>query len=255
MAIKLKNSSDTLLYTFPDQFKLEHYHSAKRIKTVDKALQHGGDVVSDKKFELQHLSIVGTLAGISIADFETKCSELKGYIVQDNLRLYAYDSDKYFDVKGLESIDFDFLAHGGIADATILLLADPFRYYKDEDEVSSTILDSSHSFTVPNNGEIEISPVITLAGCAGLSLSEIRITNETDEDRYFEYKPAVALCNTDILEIDCKELTCKLNTVDDIAHFSGAFFNLKAGDNSIVFTGTGTCSSAVLSFTFRKRYY
>ena len=59
MGFKLRDSSNSLLYEFPDGFHLESYHMAKRSASTARALQHGGEVIGDKKHELLHLSLTG----------------------------------------------------------------------------------------------------------------------------------------------------------------------------------------------------
>ena len=108
--IYLADSGNNTLYTFPDGFHLDRYRLSKRTKSVNKAYQHGGDIIGDEKHDLQHISLVGTLGAASIALFESACTLMKQNVVKSNLRLYgAYKTDQYFDIKALESFDIEVL--------------------------------------------------------------------------------------------------------------------------------------------------
>lgn len=253
--IYLADSGNNTLYTFPDGFHLDRYRLSKRTKSVNKAYQHGGDIIGDEKHDLQHISLVGTLGAASIALFESACTLMKQNVVKSNLRLYgAYKTDQYFDIKALESADWDFLTDGGLADVNVRFLADPFRYYQNETISGHTVSGTSVGLTVHNSGDIEVSPVITLTTGVGASISKIKIENSTDRNKYFEYEPAAGLTSGGVVEIDCRSTTCKLNTVDDISHFEGAFIELQSGNNSITVTITGTPGTNTCEFKFRKRY-
>lgn len=255
MSIQIRGSGNELLYTFPVGFKLEKHTLRKRVKTSERALQHSGVIVSDKKYEMQRISLSGTLGAGSISAFETACTTMKQNLNREGVRLYCYSIDKYFDIKALESADWDFIDWGGVADVSIQLIADSFRYYQYETADPHDVVGATTSFTIANGGDMEVSPVLTFTTSAGASISKLKVENSTDSDRYFEYTPASALTVGDIVEIACIKTTCKLNAADDIAHFFGAFFELKSGDNSIVVTLTGTAGATnTLDFTFRKRY-
>lgn len=253
--IYLADSSNVELYRFPDGFHLDRYRLSKRVKSVDKVYQHSADIVGDGKHDLQHISLAGTLGAASIASFESACTLMKQNIVKSNLRLYgAYKTDQYFDIKALEDVAWDFLTDGGLADVGVRFLADPFRYYQDETSSLHTIGAASVGLTVSNAGDVEASPVITFTAGAGANSSKIKIQNDTDSDKYFEYAPASNLTSGDAVAIDCQDATCKLNTVDDILHFEGAFIELLSGDNRLTVTVTGTAGTNQLGFVFRKRY-
>lgn len=255
MSILLKDSDNVLLYTFPDGFHLDRYRLSKRAKSVDKVYQHGGDIVGDEKHDLQHISLVGTLGAASIASFESACTLMKQNVIKSNLRLYgAYKTDQYFDIKALESADWDFLTDGGLADVEVRFLADPFRYYQDATISGHTVSGASVGLTVNNAGDVEVSPVITFTAGVGACFSKLTIKNNTDSEKYFDYEPVAGLTSGDIVEIDCKNTTCKLNGNDDIAHFEGAFIELKSGNNLITATVTGVVGTNQLVFVSRKRY-
>ncbi len=110
------------------------------------------------------------------------------------------------------------------------------------------------SATVTNGGNIDVSPIITFTAGASANFSKLTIQNATDSDKYFDYEPAANLTEGDIVVVDCENTTVKLNTVDDIAHFEGAFFELLAGNNSVSVTIVGTVGTNTCAFVFRKRY-
>ena len=256
MAIVLKDNENNTLYTFPLGFHLDRYRLSKRTKSVDKAYQHGGDVVGDGKYDLQHISLVGTLGAASIASFESVCTLMKQNVVKSNLRLYgAYKTDQYFDIKGLESADWDFLTDGGLADVEVRFLSDPFRYYQDVTiSGPSDITATGQTVSVYNGGDLEVSPVI-LYTCDGTTQTTLKIMNINDSDKYFQYEGD--LVDGDQLEIDCAEATVKKNTVDVIGSvgLTSTFYSLVTGTNVIKVDITGQVGlTNTIKHTFRKRY-
>jgi len=255
--ILLKDSNNVLLYTFPLGSRLENYHLSKRVTTVDKALQHGGDVISDKKYELQHISITGVLGSTSTEAFEAACTLMKKNADKGNLRLYCYKDDQYFDIKMLEDIDFSFLDWGGAADFEVHFLASPFRLYKDETVIGPTnITASGQTVAVYNGGDIEVSPTITYV-CDGTTQTRLRITNTTNDEHYFEYSGD--LVDGDELKINCSEATVTKNGTDAIDGISTVctFYSLEAGTNIIKIEIDGAVSGTTntIKHEFRTRYF
>ncbi len=119
---------------------------------------------------------------------------------------------------------------------------------------NSFVLASLPDDTVTNGGDVEVNPVITFTAGSGANISNLNIKNTTDSDRNFDYAPDSNLTENDVVEIDCKNTTVKLNTVNDISNFSGAFFELLAGNNSIVVTLVGTAGTNQCVFVFRKAW-
>lgn len=261
MPFRLCDSENNLLYTFPSGFHLERYRMAKRSASASKALQHGGDVIGDRKYELLHLSLTGILGSCSLANFESVCSQMKRAIHNEDLRLYdAYKTDQFFLLKALEDADWDFATDGGIADVVVNFLADPFRCDEDLITVGPVGLTESGltvtglTVSVLNAGDIETSPMITV-GLAGACQTALEIEN-LNTSRTFYYNGE--MIPGDELEIDCENAQVTLNGDVAICHVGeySSFWNLDAGENVIRVRATGEVGLSVsIEHSFRQKYF
>jgi len=255
MSVILKNSGNVIQYTFPSGVELIDEPHSVRISTEERVHAHGGVIVSDEKIASRMLIVHGIFKKASQALMETELKLIKKACYAKNLRLYGtQNADEFYNIE-CRSFDFGYLGMLTVAEVEIeFICVEGFRYYKDETTDTEDPVVSGTPYIVANGGDVEISPIITFTAGAGADISKIKIQNTTDSDKYFEYEPASNLSSGDAVVIDCQNATCKLNTVDDIAHFSGAFIELQSGDNSITITITGTAGTSQLVFVFRKRY-
>lgn len=258
MSAILKDTGNTNIYTFPSGMELIEEPYAARMDTEERVSAHGGIIVGDKKIASRILIVHGIFNKASQALMATERKSMTKACYTKNLRLYGTQNANEFYSVECRNFDMGYLGMLTIAEVEIeFICVEGFRYYKDETTDPHTVDESSENFTVNNAGDIEVSPIVVFTAGAGANITKIKIENTTDSGKYFEYEPAVALTVGKVVEIDCKNATCKLDTADDIAHFSGTFFELKSGDNSIIVTITidgGAIGTSQLEFTFRKRY-
>lgn len=255
MSVILKDSGNNTIYTFPSGCELIGDPFSKRVEAEPRVHAHGGVIISDEKVDTRLISLHGIFKKDTSAAMETELNSMRRYCNTSNLRLYATQySDYYFNVECF-NFESEYLGMLTVVDVYIdFLVSDSFRYYKDETTDPHTVDESPESFTVNNAGDIEVSPIITFTAGAGANITKLKIENSTDSSKYFEYEPASALTSGDEVVIDCQNAACRLNGNDDIAHFSGTFFELKSGNNSIVVTLTDTPGTNTCEFKFRKRY-
>lgn len=255
MSVILKDTGNNVIYTFPSGIELIEEGHSSRMDTEERVKAHGGVIVGDKKLASRVLVVHGIFNKASSALMETELKAMKKACYTNNLRLYAtQNSNEFYDVECL-MFNPAYLGLLTVAEMEIEFIAvDPLRYYKDETTDPHTVDESPENFTVSNAGDIEVSPIITFTAGAGANITKIKIENSTDSGKYFEYEPASALTVGKVVEIDCQNATCTLDATDDIAHFSGTFFELKSGNNSIIITITGTVGTNTANFVFRKRW-
>lgn len=264
MAIVLKDSSGNTLYTFGKGVNIEGYPLGKRIGEEEIAYQNGTIITSDKKLKSRLITLSGILnktqAGVDIttsAAFEAELEALLKAVNNEDMQLYGYKSNKYINLDCLEDFDHEWIYANKLGFIELIFIAsDPHWYYKNETTDNNTVDESPEEFTVTNGGDIAVFPVITFTCGAGSDISKIKISNDDDAGKYFEYEPASNLGSGDIVEVDCKEGTVELNGSDDMAHFNdgSAFLKLVSGDNDITVTITGTVGTNTCKFVFRKKY-
>ncbi len=256
MSVILKDSGNNVIYEFPSGCDVIGDPFNKRLGTESRVHAHGGVIVSDQKIATRIVSLHGVFGKASSGAMETELNNMRLYCDTASLRLYATQySDYYFNVECL-NFEAEYLGKMTVSEVNIdFLVVSPFRYYKDlTTDQSFTVDESPEALTVTNGGNVLVSSVITFTAGVSANFSKLTIQNATDSDKYFDYEPAANLTVGDIVEIDCANTTVKLNTVDDISHFEGSFFELLAGNNTVSVTIVGTVGTNTCAFVFRKRY-
>lgn len=106
----------------------------------------------------------------------------------------------------------------------------------DPTEDENVISASPQTDVVVNTGNLETRPVIRITAGANTIASGLRVDNLTS-GKYFIFNEAISAGT--YLEIDTVNLTVVNNSgTNKVNYFSGDFFELEAGNNSIQWTGT-----------------
>lgn len=249
--IILKNSSNVIQYTFPASIALVDEPWNKRLETEDRAYQAGGVLVSDEKVATRIISLHGIFGKDNQTLMEAELRSMKKAVYTEDLRLYSTQfADDFYNVECL-NFEHTFLGPLTIVEINIdFLISDPFRYYKDETTDTKNPVISGTPYTVTNNGDVEVEPIITYV--AGGAQTKIKIENANDGNKYFEYTTSIAL--NDSIVFDFQEGTVEKNGTSDINNFSGAFYKLASGANSITITVTGVLGTSTLEHKFRQKY-
>lgn len=259
MSVLLKNNSNVIQYTFPAGIELIGEPWGQRLDSEPRAYAHGNVITADEKLSSRMISVHGIFKKTTSADMETELKLMSKTCYTKNLRLYGTQNpNEYYNVEcfGFES---EYLGMLTIAEVTIdFFVADGTRHYKDETSDDETVDELDHNYTIINEGDIEVFPVITFTVGEDAEISKITITNITDIGKSFEYTPVSDLVETNVVEIDCQNGTVELDTgpglSDDIARWSGRFIRLLSGNNSITITVTGDVGTNQCVFAFRKRW-
>jgi len=253
MSVILKNTSNSTIYTFPGGVDLVAEPFAKRLDTEPRTYAHGGVIVSDQKIGVRIVSLHGIFGKASQALMETELNSMTKAVYTEELRLYSTQFVNNFYKVEVLNFEHTFLGKLTIVEISIdFLVSDPFKYYKDvtTDTENPVVSGTPYALTNDNDGDIEVSPIITYT--AGGTQTNVKIENAGDAAKYFEYGGTMTIGKA--LVVDCKEGTVEYDGSDDIADFTGSFFNLVSGTNTINITVTGTLGTSVSVITFRKRY-
>lgn len=260
--IIVKNSSDTILYTFGDGFSLVSYGGGKRAAESERAYQHGTVITGDKKLGSRLVTVEGVLhqteAGVEIASntaFEAEWDELfeaisQEAIGQDTLHLYGYKASRYIICDCLESWNHEWRASNRSGWIELNFRAsDPFWYGTTDDDSTQNVT-ANGTKTYTNTGKASYYPVITWT--ASGAQTSLKIRNQSDGNREFTYATTIAL--NDVIEIDCKAGTVKKNGTSDITNFSGPFFKMPTGANTYEFTIVGTINTSTCQVVATPRW-
>ncbi len=256
--IIIKDSSDTILYTFGAGFSIGGYDFGKRTKTSLRAYQNGGIITADKKLNPRLLVISGILyeteAGVPItnsADFEAEWDELTEQVNKETLHICGYKIDRYMIAECLERSTHKWVAMNHSGNISLSFRCEiPFWWSSSQTQSSQNVTASGQTKNWTNNGKEPTYPVVRFT--AGGDLTSVKLKNQSDGNKEIVYVGAMA--NTDYIDVNMSDGTCKLNGTDDIADFSGAWWKLVNGVNTIEATLVGVVGTSSIRLTYRERY-
>jgi len=260
---RLKIIEGVTEYTLPIEFTIKDDNLAVRSRVSDRVFAHGAVDISDGKINEKIIRLEGIIYGDNRAAYLTNLRALREKIYQEDYKLYQGDPASYnyfINIAKALKIQDDYMeGQDYCAGKTIidLLALDPFWYYKSEDSDEETITEDGHSWTVTNNGNVNVYPVITIT--ADTTIANLIIQNETDipdgedEGLKFQYQDPAFKLTSPTLAVDCQGGTVYRSETNTIRYFSGAFLKLLPGDNTIKWTGS-TLGASKLKFEFRRRF-
>lgn len=246
-------------YTLPERLVILDDGFKIRSKPKDRVFSPGAADISDGEIKEKLVRIEGVIAIDGRSAYVELARRIKQKFYQTDYKLYL-GTDYFLNIAKVLNFRAKYLEGGNYNRTRMaidLLALDPFWYYKTEDSTEETITEDGHSWTVTNNGNVNVYPVITIT--ADTTIANLIIQNETDipdgedEGLKFQYQdPAFALTSPS-LTVDCQEGTVYRSDTNTIRYFTGAFLKLLPGDNTIKWTGS-TLGLSKVKFEFRRRF-
>lgn len=218
----------------------KHQQAPNREMIIDRLGNRDGEVIISNYYRRKRITVKGTLVGSSASDLQNKV-------------------DTFKELFSREAKNLDITPTGGI---TRRYVATCDRHTLDQDHYNITFLPWTAEFIVPlgygkstsltNHSDDDITasphtssfsvtgsrgclPVITLTVDSETSMTAIKFENTTT-DQYITVTPSGGYTNSDVLEIDCENMTCKLNGTS--IDFVGVFPSFDVGSNSYKITVT-----------------
>lgn len=256
--IIIKNSSDTTLYTFGAGFSLVGYPLTKRVTEEGRAHQHGSVITSDKKVSSRLVTIEGVLhqteAGVEIQSssaFEAEWDELLEAVDKETLHIYGYKASRYIICDCLEYANHEWAASNRAGRIELGFRAtNPFWHSTSQDDSTQDVTATGQTKVYANSGKASVYPVITWTAKGAQTV--VKIKNQTDGNKEFTYTGSLGI--DDVLEVDCADGTVKVNGTSQIGNFSGPFWKLLSGNNTIEFTITGVVNTSTCQVVSRPRW-
>ncbi|NNV07493.1 phage tail family protein [Geobacillus sp. MMMUD3] len=149
--------------------------------------------------------------------------------------------DVYYMAKVLGQVDVEHLQ--GISLVKVAFQAEPFAYSVNKTSVSKQVTASDKQVTLVNNGTYDVFPLIKVSNANTNSLSltvggdKLTISN--------------TLQTSDVLTIDCDEMTVLLNETNVLDKTTGTFLSLKPGTNVMTVEAQNTLNVLV---EWRERF-
>lgn len=149
--------------------------------------------------------------------------------------------DVYYMAKVSGQVDVEHLQ--GISLVKVAFQAEPFAYSVNKTSVSKQITASDKQITLVNNGTYDVFPVIKVSNANTNSLS-LALGND-------KLNISNALQTSDILTIDCDEMTVLLNDTNVLDKTTGTFLTLRPGINVMTIEAQNTLN---VSVEWRERF-
>ena len=227
------------------------------VKTID-APQFPGLVTSSKKFTDNKITVRCVLVGTSTANLVVLLEALGAYLDTDDDAELSFDdqTDRYWNVQHTATVEVKRTYRFVFLDL-IFTCSDPFAYDNTADtDTEASFTTNNDTWVVANSGDTYAYPVITITFNA--AQTHIYIDNNSVSDNRIDVSKSFAA--SDVLEIDCKNRTVKLNGTADYAGVgdggdsSAEWIKLATGNNTIQ-AGTDDATIDVdIEIEFRKVY-
>lgn len=211
-----------------------------------------------KKFGNRIIPVGGILEGISYADLITKIEAFKEFLYSDEDEELIFNDqlDRYYNAQKLENEEVNRKATS--CDRLLKFKCnDPFDYAIEQDDINEIgIVDDGHQWNIPNGGQYYAYPILTIT--FNQAQTHIYVSNTSIEECRFDISKAFEI--NDVLEINSKDMTIKLNADDSPAGFGdggeGALeYIILRKDNNWLEIGTDDGNIDVdVNVTFRKVY-
>lgn len=212
---------------------------------------------ANKKFRDNILTIKGVVTGTSPDNLITNLANISSYLYSDSDKplIFNNQADRYYNAQYLDL--FEVLRDGNISMVDLRFLCnDPFAYAITPDTDTRTITVKDTPYTLANTGHYYAYPVITIT--FNDTQTHVYVSNNSIADNRFDISKAFS--SGDVLEVDCKNGTIKLNGSASYAGFGDGglglaeWIRLATGSNSIVIGTDDSTINVTILFTYSKVY-
>jgi predicted phage tail component-like protein len=217
-----------------------------------------GEIEVRKKFPPRIIKIEGRLEGTSYSNLVTSIiPAFSAYLYKDSdvQLIFSDETDRYFNAQVNKVTTRSYYSAWRLIDIEFIC-ADPFAYNVEADPDSQTITVDDTVYEVTNSGHYYTFPVITVT--FNQAQTHIYIQNNSITGNRLDISKNFA--TNDVLEIDCKNMTIKLNDahspsgLGDGGSEGAEMIVFKAGKNGIqVGTDDATINIDVF-MSYRKVY-
>ncbi len=219
-----------------------------------------GEIETNEKFLRKPIRIKGTLRGTSysnlLSNIATFSAYLRGSLPKEFIR-YGL-TDRYYLVKCKSIPEPEIYENFALYDF-MLNCTDPFAYDTTATTDSQTITSSGTTYVVANAGHTYAFPVITIT--LNADQQHVYVANNSIvDDTTNRFDISKAFSTGDVLVVDCKHGTIKLNGVSSPAGFGDGgselaeWIMLAVGNNELEVGTTDESINVDVDISFEKVY-
>lgn len=242
-------------------FDIKKPHIPKqKLSTID-IPKRNGNIISSKKFTQNKLVLYGYVKNDSYDDLTTALENLAAFLfTDDDVHLISSkQNDRYWNVQYLDYEIIEQKDDYATVTLTFDCINDPFAYDTTPTTDSQTITSSGTTYVLANAGHTYAYPVITITFNA--DQQHVYVANNTIvNDTANRFDISKAFSSGDVLVVDCKNGTIKLNGVSSPAGFGDGgselaeWIMLAVGSNELEVGTTDESINVDIDLSFEKVY-
>lgn len=210
-----------------------------------------------KKFIDNKIVVKCILIGTSYADLVTKLISLSGYLYSDEDKLLSFDDEtgKEWNAQHIDTVVVKKTYKYAWLDL-VFSCNDPFGYATTATSDDQTITVNPTTKVIANAGQYYVFPVVTITFVQ--AQTHIYVENDNISENRFDISKTFDI--GDVLVVDCKNKTVKLNGTADYSGFGSGgdglaeWLMLNTGNNSITIGSTDATISITVNISFDKTY-
>lgn len=225
-----------------------------KISLVDVPKRHGAVIQEVPTIGPRYATIRGMTVGASVEAARTSYLNMLKELINGRQALRIY-SDRFWYAMLHRWTPVPAPGTGGeVINWTVqFLLDDPFLYDDTSDSKEQVISSSPKSFTVDNNGDIYVFPVVTVTADQGSAVAGFTLKHGST-GKQFKYNGTIGLdsTNSKSVVVDMSNFLVTNGGTPDLPNMdlTSEFFWLESGEQTITFTG----SNCTVTVAWRPRY-
>ena len=241
-------------------YDIQKPHIPKQQVNTINIPKKNGLYVASKKFTGNELILKGYMDCDSYDDLTTKIENLAAFLHGDSDKklISSKQTDRYWNVQYLDYEVIEQKDDYAFVNLTFTC-HDPFAYDTTATTDSQTITTSGTTYVVANSGHTYAFPVITITFNANQTHVYFA-NNSIVDDVSNRFDISKAFSSGDVLEVDCKNGTIKLNGAANYAGFGeggselAEWIMLAAGNNELEVGSTDATIDVKVDISFEKVY-
>jgi len=219
-----------------------------RLRETSVPRRHGSYHEDTFVYGSRQITLRGTIFRADWGESRTVLTEMKQRLSEGKKRLY-FDDERYIwaTMSGFNLQHQAKYGQGAAVDFSIAFICkDPFWYDISSTTTQDTSVAHEDTIIVTNSGNVTTPPTFTILSTSG-DASNIQITNNHSDISQFVRYGGTLLQDDETLIINCDEATMEKDNTNVLNDFTGDFFHLGVGSNSltVIFEDATTLSITI----------
>jgi phage-related protein len=233
--------------------KVLHLTAPDMNQVLEAKARRNGSLLMSNYFTQRTIKLEGVIKDTSIEALDSRIDLIKSYLIGEEKNLdigYISGTRRYIATLRSVVIEREHFNTSWTPFSMEFACAEPFGK-----DTSPTVVSSSGHTTSPFSevfiipGSVGACPIITLTLTTGTNVTAIKVENLTTNTSMTITRD---YSNSDVLEVDCSEMTVEANAV--AVDYTGVFPSFDSGSNTLRITVTGTPFNIDLGISYLSLY-